>query len=255
MGSIKRGSSQQYNNPTNIINKGLLPLQSKTAMAVIATALLSGCAALGGGSTAKDGYSCEGKASYTAEFTSVWAQASHPIDFPENPHYSALIGSTHGKDKPLWAVGQKASPGIQDVAEKGLNRKLMAEVNWAIKIDEAGALIKGDDLKAAAGTVSVDFEVDDEFSHVSLLTMIAPSPDWFVGVSSLNLCGQGQWRTELALELDSYDGGTDSGSTYMAADVVTSPQDVIRVLPANTLPNGQKEPALGALTLRLNTVN
>lgn len=253
MVSIKQGSSQKDNNSTSSVNEGLVRRQHKIA-ALITTALLSGCAALGGGSAAQDGHDCEGRASYTAEFTSVWAQASHPIDFPENPHYSALIGSTHTKDKPLWAVGQKASPGIQDVAEKGLNRKLMAEVNWAIKIDEAGALIKGDDLKTAAGTISVDFEVDDEFSHLSLLTMIAPSPDWFVGVSGLNLCEQGQWRERVSLDLASYDGGTDSGTTYMAADVATLPQDVIKVLPANTLANGQKEPALGSLTLRLNAV-
>jgi hypothetical protein len=53
--------------------------------------------------------------------------------------------------------------------------------------------------------------------------MIAPSPDWFVGVSSLNLLENGQWASNKVVDLYAYDAGTDSGTTYISANSVTSP--------------------------------
>lgn len=222
----------------------------KAIVAMCLAGTLAGCASFG----AKDPHACEGTAVYTAEFKSSWTAATHPTDFPEKAHYSSLIGATHDSENPIWALGEKASPGIKDVAEKGLNAKLIKEVNWAVKIDEAGALIHGADLKESSGVISVDFEADNEFSQLSLLTMIAPSPDWFVGISGLNLCERGTWLARKSIVLDSYDAGTDSGASYTAEDLPTVPQGVITVLPQQVLANNTQEPAFATLELSLKAV-
>jgi hypothetical protein len=66
-----------------------------------------------------------------------------------------------------------------------------------------------------------------DYSLVTLCSMIAPSPDWFVGVDSLNLIEAGQWVTNKTVTLYGFDAGTDSGATYTSADQVTSPRGVV----------------------------
>jgi hypothetical protein len=44
--------------------------------------------------------------------------------------------------------------------------------------------------------------------------MVAPSPDWFVGVSGLSLIENGDWVAERMASLQPWDAGTDNGTTY-----------------------------------------
>ena len=52
--------------------------------------------------------------------------------------------------------------------------------------------------------------------------MIAPSPDWFVGVSSFNLCDNGEWIDDKTIELFGYDGGSRQGTAYALGGTITS---------------------------------
>jgi hypothetical protein len=60
--------------------------------------------------------------------------------------------------------------------------------------------------------------------------MIAPSPDWFVGVSALSLMENGQWVDTKTVTLFAYDAGTESGEIYTSADEDTEPQEPISKL-------------------------
>lgn len=45
--------------------------------------------------------------------------------------------------------------------------------------------------------------------------MISPSPDWFVGISNLELCQEdGKWVENKIIDLYPWDAGTDKGMTY-----------------------------------------
>ena len=70
----------------------------------------------------------------------------------------------------------------------------------------------------------------DKYSLVSVIAMIAPSPDWFVGVDSVELCGNdGKWLdTVPAILLPAWDAGTDSGTMFQAENAETIPKDVIK---------------------------
>jgi hypothetical protein len=59
---------------------------------------------------------------------------------------------------------------------------------------------------------------------VSLVAMIAPSPDWFAGVKDVNLIENGQWVAEKTIDLLPYDSGGDDGTTYRAGDADTNPK-------------------------------
>ena len=64
-------------------------------------------------------------------------------------------------------------------------------------------------------------------SYVSAASMLAPSPDWFVGLHGVQLCDAGQWVDTLNFDAVVYDAGTDSGGSYTATDNPTTPQEPI----------------------------
>ncbi|XP_045763791.1 spondin-1-like isoform X5 [Maniola jurtina] len=75
------------------------------------------------------------------------------------------------------------------------------------------------------------FRVDAKHHLVSLAAKLAPSPDWIVGVSALELCNANcTWRRSAILPLYPYDVGTDNGLTYMSRRSPTIPQAAVRAL-------------------------
>lgn len=75
--------------------------------------------------------------------------------------------------------------------------------------------------------VSLEFDISQSHPLVSLVSMIAPSPDWFVGIHGLNLLVNGDWPDELIMDLEAYDAGTDSGVSYTSSNQATTPQGSI----------------------------
>ena len=81
-----------------------------------------------------------------------------------------------------------------------------------------------------------DIEVNSEYPLVSFITMIAPSPDWFVGVHDYNLCNTttGKWLDSRTRDLPPYDAGTDSGPNFGSSNQITNPKENIHLLTNNT---------------------
>ena len=46
------------------------------------------------------------------------------------------------------------------------------------------------------------------------MSKLVPSPDWFVGVDSLDLCEAGHLAASVTRDLAPQDGGTDNGVTF-----------------------------------------
>lgn len=63
--------------------------------------------------------------------------------------------------------------------------------------------------------------------QLSFIVRIVPSPDWFVGVDSINLCDGDQWKENVSLVLFPYDAGTDSGFTFSSPNFETIPQEKV----------------------------
>ena len=88
-------------------------------------------------------------------------------------------------------------------------------------------LLTGGGISSSPGSVSLEFEITPEFPQVTLVSMIAPSPDWFVGVAGLELCVDGSWVESLEVDLYAYDAGSDSGVNYTSPDDDTDPKENI----------------------------
>ncbi len=187
-------------------------------------------------------------ASYEVTFTATWSAATHPADFPEgSAHFSSLIGLAHGSDTVVWAMGETASVGMESMAETGATGTLSREM---LRLERDGTLLSGGNIASSPGSVGFEFQVVKAHPLVTLVSMIAPSPDWFVGVSGLNLLENGEWVEELVVPLHAYDAGTDSGTSYTSANSDTMPRENITKLEGVPfLVNGEL-PALGEFRFR-----
>lgn len=157
---------------------------------------------------------------YTVTFRSTWSEDTHPHeDFPANAHFSSLIGATHALSTTLWMSGTLASAGIEEMAETGATIQLRSEID-ALG-DAELETIQGRGLSSATGSVTIQaIHVDIDHPAVTLVTMIAPSPDWFVGVHGLSLLDEtGAWQDEVVVTLYPYDAGTDDGVDYTSANL------------------------------------
>lgn len=196
------------------------------------------CAAAGALWMTGDACAAGTTAQYAVRFDATWSSTSHPIGFPASAHFSPLIGGTHDASVQFWAVGAVASPGIRDMAERGLTAPLSNEVQGAINTGHAGAVILGGAVSPSPGTAGATFGVSQQFSRVSLVTMVAPSPDWFVGVNGLDLWVDGHWVDRVTVPLYAFDAGTDSGVDYTSANQVTVPPVPIAPGSAAAFQNG-----------------
>jgi hypothetical protein len=223
-------------------------LTCRTAFLAVAALLAVACSS---SPTAPSGGSPLGAAPtarYRATFQSTWTAATHPVDFPANAHFSRLVGGTHNGTVSFWNEGAVASTGIKDMAERGRATPLDQEVNAAISAGRAEHLLLGGAIDDSPGSVNLEFAISQAHPFVTLVSMIAPSPDWFVGVSSLPLLQDGQWIESRQIDLVPWDAGTDSGSTFASPDLVTSPpQGISRILTAPLSPSGRVTP-LGTFT-------
>lgn len=184
-------------------------------------------------------------AQYTVKFDATWTAATHPVSYPAGAHFSGLIGGTHDTGVTFWEAGGLASPGIESMAEVGSKTLLTNEVNAAIGAGTAGELISGAALFTVPGSVQTSFTVSTDHPLATVVTMIAPSPDWFLGVNGLDLLAGGDWADQVVVDLLPWDAGTDSGTTYNSPDNDTNPQDPIALI--MTLPVGNGVP-LGTFT-------
>ena len=73
--------------------------------------------------------------------------------------------------------------------------------------------------------MNIQVSVTHEYPLVSVVTMIAPSPDWFVGVHGADLCDAktGRFKNEMSFDLGPWDSGTDDGKQFDSPNAASSP--------------------------------
>ncbi len=82
----------------------------------------------------------------------------------------------------------------------------------------------------SATTTQSTFEIEVDDPNVTLISMVAPSPDWFVGVSDLSLRNGEFWVQALTVDLHPYDAGTENGSSFSLNNLATDPQEPIALI-------------------------
>lgn len=155
---------------------------------------------------------------------STWTKTTHPFEYPSGAHFSGVIGASHNSRYSIFAVGRMPTPGLERLSEEGKHSPLNSEIRSAIDEGNALVLFETGGLKNWRDSLVTTVRVDAAHPFVSLVNMVAPSPDWFTGVSSANLVDDGEWVRRRTVTLYAYDSGGDDGRTYKAPDKNTNPK-------------------------------
>lgn len=170
---------------------------------------------------------CFGTANYVLSFYGLWKQDRHPnTTLPGNAHFSPLVGCSHGSGYVMWRAGQKASPGVELVAETGRTDTLVDEIEAQIAAKNAWMLILpgGPQLGPEAVKTEIGVQVTANFTAVSIMTMLAPSPDWFIGIDSRDMCDGGKWQESKNFTLlPPWDAGTEDGTEFSTDNDPSNP--------------------------------
>uniref|UniRef100_A0A2K5J191 Spondin domain-containing protein n=1 Tax=Colobus angolensis palliatus TaxID=336983 RepID=A0A2K5J191_COLAP len=143
--------------------------------------------------------SARAPAKYSITFTGKWSQTTFPKQYPmfrPPAQWSSLLG--------------KCSPLLAFCSTR-----------------RAASDCRAPAVCGSGGAVGTGGGHGDSGLQVSFVVRIVPSPDWFVGVDSLDLCDGDRWREQAALDLYPYDAGTDSGFTFSSPNFATIPQDTV----------------------------
>ena len=163
---------------------------------------------------------------YDVVFQGTWTTAVTPGGVPSGAHFSRLIGGIHSDAVTFLQSGGPASAGVESMAEVGGWTGLQGEVQNA----GSGALsVLAGNTDSISPTTSktLTATLTTEHPRITLVTMVAPSPDWFVGVSGLPLLDQGRWLRAHEVHLYPWDAGTEDGSEFSLDNLATTPQGTI----------------------------
>lgn len=149
---------------------------------------------------------------------------------PADPHWSRLIAVAHSSRYDLFLDGNTASSGLALVATNGRVSVLEAELSEARRRGRAGEPVVLPGLETGTGTFSFEIAGDETLSRLSFATMLAPSPDWFSGVSGVPLLAERGWIDTVRVPLWVWDAGADSGADFEAPNVDTQPRQSVRLL-------------------------
>lgn len=170
-------------------------------------------------------------ATYDISLTTIWNVTDH-TSVPDGAHWSDLIGATHNTANEFMEIGQNASSGIKNVAESGSNGAITSIIGAAMGAGNANQLLQDDFPDGAISTAGFSGKViSEDFPLITLVSMVAPSPDWFIAINSLTLRSGNNtvnngWKDTFTMDVFAYDAGTDDGSDYTSSNSSNSPVGV-----------------------------
>jgi hypothetical protein len=181
------------------------------------------------------------EARYSIEITGKWKAPEFAV--PGGVHFTSAIGMVHSNETYLWKLNTKASLGVENVAEIGYPYPLLYEIDSAIATGKSIGLISIT-APLPTGSSKVNVYCNSNYSYISLETMLAPTPDWFTGLSGFNLYENKRWITDTTVNLYAYDAGTEDGDVFGYNNPSTMPQQNVQLLTplnASVLANGNSQ--------------
>jgi hypothetical protein len=196
-------------------------------------------------------------ADYDISLTTIWNATDH-TSVPGGAHWSPLVGASHNTANQFVELGvvSPMTNGIKDIAETGGTGNFNNEVTAAIGSGFADQYVVG--FAGFSGPVGIftknNLQVNENFPLITLVSMVAPSPDWFIAVNSVNLRSGNSginngWKDTFTIDVFAYDAGTDDGTNYTSPDVISNPRVGVFML-TNAPVNGKR---MGTITFTYNS--
>ncbi|MCL1078692.1 hypothetical protein D5R81_00845 [Parashewanella spongiae] len=128
------------------------------------------------------------------------------INLTHGNHFTPVLAAAHDSELHLFQAGTKASEALQKMAEGG------AVGDLDTLATAAGAVVVANPFEGllAPSTASAKFELDSgEMTHLSLVAMILPTNDAFIGLDAWKIPTEAGTYT---INLNAYDAGTEANN-------------------------------------------
>jgi len=160
---------------------------------------------------------------YRVDLATYWTEETFPKQYPlwrPNAQWSKTVGYSHSSASPLFSLGSVVKEPTRQFVETASSELLDRGLANTTYLDTVllPPILQGE------GAASTTLFVDSNHSKVSLVTKIVPSPDWFVGLDSLELCRGGAFLPSFSWEAFPMDAGTDNGFTFTSPNWETEPR-------------------------------
>ena len=117
------------------------------------------------------------------------------------------------------------------LAEQGRVDFFEDEIGESVDDGDAYAFFETSERRFAPTVeTKLDFTTTRGFPLVTMATKINPSPDWFTGLSGVDLRPNGEWEREIAVDLYAWDAGTEEGTEFDRENTATNPAGVVTSL-------------------------
>jgi len=214
------------------------------ALVLFACGLLAACA----GSTVAPQMS---GVAYEITVVRNWSETTHPLDWPGAAgHFTGAIGAIHNDKYAMFGAGKIATPGLELLSQKGMGTLFRQEIEAEQGRGTVDSIITLDPIRMAGGSSTMQVRATDAHPLVSFAMMVAPSPDWFTGVTAIALKRNGQWIESETVTLYAWDSGTNDAKTYKAAKIAVNPFVPITINAAPMFVMGGNRIAVGTATIR-----
>ena len=126
-----------------------------------------------------------------------------------------MVVAGHKSTYTLWRTGLPLGTGATDVATEGKTTVLKTELTALKTAGSVADYCTLGSVTSVDGTSNCTLTLNGDASYISSIAMLAPSPDWFIGLDSKNLCDGTSWITAgKEVVLYAYDGGKRTGTTW-----------------------------------------
>ena len=153
---------------------------------------------------------------FVIKFRTDWGKrgSENTINYPkppkeEAPHTGNMFLAIHNNNYNLFKLGEYASKGIAESAMYGTNNTLISEIETNKKNYDKYYIAP---VIKTPGEYEFVVTANARYPLMSFATMIAPSPDWFTGISSVNLMNI---KTSQTFPIYAYNAGTDYGTKFV----------------------------------------
>ena len=160
---------------------------------------------------------------YTVTFEGNWNLRSAPKGVPSNAYFTTIIWATHSSGVTYWKPGGIATKGVEGVAEDGSTFVFADEViAQRAHLGHSGTFSPP---RGGEGTGSFKVRFSSKsYPLFTFLSMLGPTPDWFVDLTGVSLPDSGGNRVSSKnVSLYPWDSGTGEGSEYTQGNPATRP--------------------------------
>jgi len=172
---------------------------------------------------------------YKIRLETFWSEERFPKQYPQwrpPAQWSKTVGFTHPAEFQLFQEGSEVGEGVRHFVERADSDTLEREAaSWTF-LDS----VLVPPIGQGVGEAETLLFLDGNHSQVSVVTKIVPSPDWFVGLSSVELCHNGGFIKSHVEEAFPLDAGTDNGFTFTSPNWETEPRGEVFQI-TNRFPN------------------